>query len=45
MFWPCGITAVQVVETFEMKFAIGHSPGHMYVSDILADDLKIKNIE
>lgn len=35
VFWPCGVTPQNVLESSKLPFAITHSPGHMFVSDML----------
>lgn len=33
VFWPCGVTPVNVLKEIKIPFAITHTPGHMFVSD------------
>ena len=48
VFWPCGVTPQAAVEHAKPDIAITHSPGHMFMTDILNADLndyleKLKN--
>jgi Uncharacterized conserved protein len=40
VFWPCGVTPQSVVMNVKPKFAITHSPGYMFISDIKNVSLK-----
>lgn len=40
VFWPCGVTPQAVVMASKPDFAITHSPGHMFVSDVKNVNLK-----
>ncbi len=40
VFWPCGVTAQNVVTQAKPPFAITHSPGHMLITDIPNSELK-----
>lgn len=34
VFWPCGVTPQAALMAAKPKFAITHSPGHMFITDI-----------
>lgn len=38
LFWPCGVTPQNVLRDIEIPFAITHSPGHMFVTDVKDSD-------
>jgi len=38
-FWPCGVTPQSVVENAKPPIAITHAPGHMFITDIINDEL------
>ena len=35
VFWPCGVTPQAAIENAKPPIAITHSPGHMFITDIL----------
>ncbi|SVD88410.1 uncharacterized protein METZ01_LOCUS441264, partial [marine metagenome] len=39
MFWACGVTPQTVMMESKPAFAITHSPGHMFVTDLKDEDL------
>jgi len=39
VFWPCGVTPQAAVENAKPPIAIAHSPGHMFITDILNTEL------
>ncbi len=39
VFWPCGVTPQAAVENAKPPIVITHSPGHMFVTDILNSEL------
>jgi uncharacterized protein YcsI (UPF0317 family) len=41
VFWPCGVTPQAVVMASKPEFCITHSPGHMFITDLLNADLSI----
>ncbi len=41
VFWACGVTAILAATSVALPLAITHSPGHMFVSDLLDDHLTI----
>ena len=41
VFWACGVTAILAATSVSLPIAITHSPGHMFVSDLLDDHLTI----
>lgn len=40
VFWCCGVTPQAAVLNSKPDFAITHSPGHMFITDVLNEDLK-----
>lgn len=40
VFWCCGVTPQSCVMSTKPSFAISHSPGHMFITDIKNSDLK-----
>ena len=42
VFWACGVTPQAAVMRAKPDLAITHSPGHMFITDIMEEDLKIK---
>ncbi|MDR2046795.1 MAG: putative hydro-lyase [Clostridiales bacterium] len=40
VFWCCGVTPQSVLMNSKPDFAITHSPGHMFITDIKNTDLK-----
>lgn len=41
VFWPCGVTPQAVAMAVKPEFMITHSPGHMFITDILNAQLSI----
>ena len=39
VFWPCGVTPQAAVENAKPPIVITHSPGHMFITDIINSDL------
>jgi len=39
VFWPCGVTPQAAVEQAKLPIAITHAPGHMFITDILNNEL------
>ena len=39
VFWPCGVTPQNVLMKSKPEFAITHAPGHMFITDVLNEDL------
>jgi uncharacterized protein YcsI (UPF0317 family) len=39
VFWGCGVTPQSVIVASRLPFAITHEPGHMFVTDLVHDDL------
>ena len=39
VFWPCGVTPQAAIENAKPPLVITHSPGHMFITDILNADL------
>ncbi len=39
VFWPCGVTPQSVIEKAAPPLVIAHSPGHMFITDILNAEL------
>lgn len=33
VFWPCGVTPINVLKKVQLPFAITHSPGYMFIAD------------
>jgi len=38
VFWACAVTATEALLNSVVDFAIVHSPGHMFISDLKADE-------
>lgn len=41
VFWACGVTPQAVAMTAKPEFMITHSPGYMFISDLLNEDLAV----
>ena len=39
VFWPCGVTPQAAIENAKPPLVITHSPGHMFITDILNSEL------
>lgn len=35
VFWPCGVTPQSAIMNVKPEIAITHSPGHMFITDII----------
>ncbi len=42
LFWACGVTPMSVLQNTKLPMAITHYPGHMFVTDILSEDIRIR---
>lgn len=40
VFWACGVTTQAAVENARPEIVITHAPGHMFITDILNDELE-----
>ena len=40
VFWACGVTPQAAIARTKPDFAITHAPGHMFVTDVVADDVR-----
>ena len=43
VFWACGVTPQSALMHAKPPFAITHLPGHMFIGDIKADEVKLMN--
>ena len=41
MFWACGVTPQLAIANAAPEIAITHEPGHMFITDLLADPLPV----
>lgn len=39
VFWPCGVTPQAAIEAAKPPIVITHSPGHMFITDVLNSEL------
>ncbi|MGH3359463.1 MAG: putative hydro-lyase [Nocardioidaceae bacterium] len=39
VFWACGVTPQAIIRTVRPEFAITHTPGHMFVTDLLDHEI------
>ena len=39
VFWPCGVTPQAAIENARPPIVITHSPGHMFITDVLNSEL------
>src|SRR5205807_2236373 len=39
VFWACGVTPQAVAQAARVDFMITHAPGHMFITDLLDEDL------
>ena len=39
MFWACGVTPQAVIRATRPSYAITHTPGHMFITDLTDDDI------
>lgn len=44
VFWACGVTTQTAIVQAKPEFAITHSPGYMFVSDLKDEDLTVCRI-
>ncbi|MEA4849143.1 MAG: putative hydro-lyase [Clostridiaceae bacterium] len=42
VFWACGVTPQAAVENAKPEIVITHAPGHMFITDILNDEIEEK---
>lgn len=40
VFWACGVTPQAAIENARPEIVITHAPGHMFITDILNDDIE-----
>jgi len=40
VFWACGVTAQHAAQSSRIPLMVTHAPGHMFVTDLLIDDLE-----
>ena len=40
VFWACGVTPQVTIEIAKPEIVITHAPGHMFITDILNDDIE-----
>jgi uncharacterized protein YcsI (UPF0317 family) len=41
VFWACGVTPQAVVMKTKPDLCITHAPGHMFISDLLNEELAL----
>jgi uncharacterized protein YcsI (UPF0317 family) len=41
VFWACGVTPQAVVMEAKPDLCITHTPGHMFISDVLNEELSV----
>lgn len=41
MFWACGVTPQAVALRARIELLITHAPGHMFLTDLLDEDLAL----
>jgi len=41
VFWACGVTPMNAIMQAKIPFAVTHSPGHMFITDLLNKDMDI----
>ncbi|MBU4606664.1 MAG: DUF1445 domain-containing protein, partial [Proteobacteria bacterium] len=39
VFWACGVTPQAAVAASRVELALTHAPGHMFITDIKAEEL------
>jgi len=39
VFWPCGVTPQAAIEQAKLPLVITHAPGHMFITDVLNQNL------
>ncbi|HPY56857.1 MAG TPA: DUF1445 domain-containing protein, partial [Sedimentibacter sp.] len=40
VFWACGVTPQAAIENAKPEIVITHAPGHMFITDILNEDIE-----
>jgi len=40
VFWACGVTTQKIAQEARLPLVIGHAPGHMFITDLLNEDLR-----
>merc|ERR1719149_425166 len=45
VFWACGVTPQTAVQEAALPLVITHAPGHMFICDLLEDELRVESIE
>ena len=45
VFWACGVTPQAVLQAARIPFAITHSPGCMFVTDVREETLERRELE
>lgn len=41
VYWACGVTPQEAILRAKPKLAITHAPGHMFVSDVASDSMRV----
>jgi uncharacterized protein YcsI (UPF0317 family) len=41
VFWACGVTPQSAIKAAKLPLAITHAPGHMFVCDLVDDELRV----
>ena len=41
VFWACGVTPQSAIKAAKLPLAITHAPGHMFVCDLVDDNLRV----
>lgn len=44
VFWACGVTTQKIASDARLPLVIGHAPGHMFIADVLNEDLRADNM-
>ena len=44
VFWACGVTPQTAVAEAALPLVITHAPGHMFVCDLLEDELRVQGL-
>jgi len=44
VFWACGVTAQKIANDARLPLVIGHAPGHMFIIDLLNEDLRYEGV-
>jgi len=39
LFWACGVTPQAVAQNAKLPLLLSHAPGHMFITDILNEEL------